>query len=237
MISVFCLTLTPLRRHLQVYNHDLKEVNDAPVDTPWPLIWMLVRYSRKHIWCSKKKAAGFETISSSCVIMWNKIIWSWFFRNEESRSLPFRVPHAVTAPCGVVIDAAVESWISKFQRVVIMQLQAAKSRWKHNPQTNIMPVVKWAQRYTRDRPLVAIPCDKEIGFCLERLESHNVVQMDILMGNAYQEVVAQTVNNNVLFERYAKLCFAVAALEKSPDLAHEMVKSMRVVNASVCFIC
>jgi hypothetical protein len=185
----------------------------------------------------KKKQLDLKPFHQVVLSCGNKMRWSWFFRNEESRSLPFRVPHAVTAPCGVVIDAVVESWISKFQRVVIMQLQAAKSRWKHNRQTNIMPVVKWAQRYTRDRQLVAIPCDKEIGFCLERLESHNVVQMDILMGNAYQEVAAQTVNNNVLFERYAKLCFAVAALEKSPDLAHEMVKSMRVVNASVCFIC
>ena len=149
----------------------------------------------------------------------------------------FRVPHVVTAPCRVVIYAAVQAQILNVQRVVTMQLQVAKSRWKHNPQTNIMPVVKWAQRYMRDRQLVASPCDKEFGFCLETLEAHSAVQMDILMGNAYQEVAAPTVNNNVLFERYAKLCFAVAALEKSPDLAHEMVKSMRVVNASVCFIC
>ena len=139
----------------------------------------------------------------------------------------------VTAPCRVVIDAVVEAWTLKFQRVVTMQLQVAKSRWKHNPQTNIMPVVKWAQRYTRDRQFVASPCDKEFGFCLETLEAHSAVQMDILMGNAYQEVAAQTVNNNVLFERYVKLCFAAAALEKNPDFAHEMVKPMPAVNASV----
>jgi len=36
-----------------------------------------------------------------------------------------------------------------------------------------------------------------------------------------------------LFERYAKLRFAVAALEKNPDLVDEMVKPMPVVNASV----
>ena len=139
----------------------------------------------------------------------------------------------VTAPCRVVIDAVVEAWTLKFQRVLTMQLQVAKSRWKHNPQTNIMPVVKWAQRYTRDRQLVASPCDMEFGFCLETLEAHSAVQMDILMGNAYQEVAAQTVHNNVLFERYVKLCFAVAALENNPDIAHDMVKSTRAVNAYV----
>ena len=79
----------------------------------------------------------------------------------------------VTAPCRVVIDAAVEAWILNFQRVVTMQLQVAKSRWKHNPQTNITPVVKWAQRYMRDRQLVASPFDKEFGFCLETLEAHS----------------------------------------------------------------
>ncbi len=69
--------------------------------------------------------------------------------------------------------------------------------------------------------------------CIETLEAHSVVQVDILMGNAYQEVVAQTVNNNVLFEMRAKLCCAVAALENNPDIAHDMVKSTRAVNAYV----
>ena len=46
LLNFECLT-----SHLKVYNHELKEVTSAPSDTPWPLIWMLVRYSRKHIWC------------------------------------------------------------------------------------------------------------------------------------------------------------------------------------------
>ena len=62
----------------------------------------------------------------------------------------------------------------------------------------------------RERQLVAIPCDKEFGFCLETLEAHSVVQMDILMGDAYQDVAVQTVNNHELFERYAKAVICIS---------------------------
>jgi hypothetical protein len=53
-LGFLLLNFDSSRSHLKVYNHDLKEVNDAPVDTPWPLIWMLVRCPRNYIWCSKK---------------------------------------------------------------------------------------------------------------------------------------------------------------------------------------
>ena len=55
----------------------------------------------------------------------------------RSKTIPFRVPHVQTAPCRVVIDAAVEAWIAKLQRVVMTQLHQARRKWKSNPQTNV----------------------------------------------------------------------------------------------------
>ena len=123
----FLLNFDSLRSHLKVYNHDLKAVNDAPVDTPWPLIWMLVRYSRPHIWCSKKQL-DLKPFHQAVLSFGNNMRWSCFFRNEESRTLPFRVPHVVTAQCRVVIDAAFEAWLAKFQRAATMKLQLAISK-------------------------------------------------------------------------------------------------------------
>jgi len=91
-----------------------------------------------------------------------------------------------TATCRVVFDAAIEACIAKLQRVVMTQLHQARRTWKSNPQANNLPVVRWAHQYLRDRQLVAIPCDKEFGFCLETLEAHRLVQMDIVDQNAYQ---------------------------------------------------
>ena len=113
-----------------------------------------------------------------------------------------------------MIDAAVEAWITKLQRVVMTQLHKARRRWKFNPQTNILPVVRWAQRYLKERQLVARPCDKEFGFCRETLEAHKSVQLDILEGDLYQDVAVQTIDKEALCGKYAKLCHAVAALER-----------------------
>ena len=148
----------------------------------------------------------------------------------------FRVPHVQTAPCRVVIDAAVDAWIAKLQRVVMTQLHLARRKWKSNPQTNVLPVVRWAQRYLRERQLVAIPCDKEFGFCLETLEAHRSVQLDILEGNAYQEVPMRTIDKVALCGMYAKFCHAVAALENNPDFAHEMLKSVRTGSSVLLYL-
>ena len=96
----------------------------------------------------------------------------------------------------------------------LTKVNQAQSLWKRFPQSNIMPVGRWAQKYMREHQLVAIPCDKEFGSCLETLETHSKVQMDILTGNAYDEVNSRTVDKQALFAVYAKWCFAVAALEK-----------------------
>ena len=150
--------------------------------------------------------------------------------------LPFRVPHVQTAPCRVVIDAAVDAWIAKLQRVVMTQLHLARRKWKSNPQTNVLPVVRWAQRYLRERQLVAIPCDKEFGFCLETLDAHRSVQQDILEGNAYQEVPMRTIDKVALCGVYAKFCHAVAALENNLDFAHEMLKSARSGSSILLYL-
>jgi len=113
----FLLNFNALRDYLKVYNDETREVSVAPADTPWPLIWMLVRYSRKHIWCSKK-TLDLKLFHHHVLAFGHKLRWGWVFRNEESRALPFRVPHVSTAPCRLVIDAAIEAWIAKLQRVI-----------------------------------------------------------------------------------------------------------------------
>jgi hypothetical protein len=77
----FLLNVDSLRSHLKGYSHDLKEVINAPEDTPWPLIWMLVWYSRKHTWCSTKQL-DLKSFRHVVLLFGNKMRWSWFFRNE-----------------------------------------------------------------------------------------------------------------------------------------------------------
>ncbi|MFM7984531.1 MAG: hypothetical protein ACKPKO_34915, partial [Candidatus Fonsibacter sp.] len=57
------------------------------------------------------------------------------------------------------------------------------------------------------------------------------MQLDILGGDAYQEVAVQTIDKVALCGKYAKLCHAVAALEGNPDFAHEMLKSTRISSS------
>ena len=83
-----------------------------------------------------------------------------------------------------MIDPAAEAWAAKLQPIVMRQIHKAKRTWKHNPQTNVLPVVRWAQRCLRERQLVASPCDKEFGFCLETLETPRSVQLGALERDA-----------------------------------------------------
>ena len=53
------------------------------------------------------------------------------------------------------------------------------------------------------------------------------MQLEILEGDDYHEVAAQTIDKVAFCGKYAKWCHAVGALERNPDLAHEMLKSVR----------
>jgi hypothetical protein len=83
----FILNFESLRSHLKVYNHELKEVVSAPLDTPWHVVWMLVRYSRKHIWCPKKEL-DLKPFHQSVWSVGNKMRWRWFFSDMKNKE-PF----------------------------------------------------------------------------------------------------------------------------------------------------
>jgi len=88
------LNFEGLRSHLNVYKHELKAVVSAPLDTPWSLIWMLVRYYRKHIWCSKK-VLDLKPSHQSVLSFGNKMRWRCFLSEMKKKNNSF-----VSTSCG-----------------------------------------------------------------------------------------------------------------------------------------
>ena len=50
-IGVFLAGFDKLRENLNVYNHTSRSIVVAGDIVPWPVIWVLSRYNRKHRWC------------------------------------------------------------------------------------------------------------------------------------------------------------------------------------------
>lgn len=102
-------------------------VRDCKV--PWPIVWVLARFSRKHIFSSRKLPPP-EWMCSAMQDFGQRIRWKWFFRNSSAPkpSIVFRS----TSHCGHVVDPGLVFWLDRFHQQMIGEmlpsLQASKAK-------------------------------------------------------------------------------------------------------------
>ena len=125
----FWRLLPSLRDRTLVYDGVSRSVEPAEgYDVPWPVLWSLCRYSRKHIFHGRflPRAHRYR----EAMISWeSKQRWAWFFRgcdrerlalNDRGAPLPedakFFFTAARPAPFRGVTDPALEAWLGRCRR-------------------------------------------------------------------------------------------------------------------------
>ena len=117
-----------LEQRIEVFSPEtssMLHVRDCKV--PWPIVWVLARFSRKHIFSSRKLPPP-EWMRSAMQDFGQRIRWKWVFRNSSAPkpSIVFRS----TSHCGHVVDPGFVFWLDRFHRQMIGEMLRACKRAK-----------------------------------------------------------------------------------------------------------
>ena len=93
-------------------------------------------------------------------------------------------------------------------------------------------VASLAGRWLHERRLVALPCDKEPGFCLVPLPHQDAAHEEILSRSCYTEILPTSVNIDLLYMTYCRLCRRVGDFLQDDALASNMRNSLYTAGAS-----
>lgn len=72
-----------LRSMAYQYNHNDRTANHPSKEIPWPIIWTLTRYHKKHIFYSTARPK-LKDLAEDLRLAETKMKWRWFFRNEPN---------------------------------------------------------------------------------------------------------------------------------------------------------
>lgn len=195
---------------LACYNIDEMSLNSL-VDAPWPLRWLLTRYNRKHIFCSRRFIEDVELVPYLQQFK-NKLRW----RHVLGGAVPdrpndvVRLRHKSTRPCNKVVLPGVSAFISRCRARVLEAALAAGRRTVCTRVSNMPFVVKYGLKLIEELKLVAVPNDKEPGFTVEHISTHLKSLERILSRPCYREV--GWVNEPMVRLQYCHVCGIVAKI-------------------------
>ena len=210
-----------------VYNHESREVVPPPVDTPWPILWLMAAFHPKHTFCGKK-LPELDEVRKSMVSFENKVKWRWHFRasNEPRPLLVVKPPGQVTASFPFLVDPALTRWLSECRGRVMAACKKAFSQARNAPvHCNVHAVVPWARRLMDRLGLALLPNDKDPGFSLMHRSVLVELHSEILQKNDYNEVSPIILDKTKFMQEYCSLCFCVSKLEGDSRLGYELRKS------------
>jgi len=229
----FLANFESLRHNLNVYNHGSRSVVEAGCLVPWPIIWLLTRFNRKHRFCTTTKP-DFDAVRRSVGTFESQMKWKWWFHhNPDPHPRRPRVPGLATAPCPHVVPHELLTWLGFLRGAIFKAVRRGAPHSISARPSRVPLLVKWAFRLMRELQVVGIPNDKEYGFSLEAVEVQQVIHAEILGSNSYQEISPLDVNVVNIAERYAKLCFRIGRFERHASLGHSMVRTFGIQGSSL----
>lgn len=229
----FLADFESLRDNLNVYNHTSRSVVKAGCLVPWPIIWLLTRFNRKHRFCATAKPE-IESIRKSLAVFDSQIKWKWWFHHHPDLNPRCqRVRGLPAAPCPHVIPHELSTWLSFLRSAIFKAVRSGSSHSISARPSRIPFLVKWACRLMRDLQVVGIPNDKEYGFSLEAVEVQSVIHAEILSSSSYLEISPSEVVVSNIAERYSKLCFRIGKFEGNTRMGSSMSRTLGVPGSSL----
>ena len=219
--------------HRQIYLLDsAQRTLRSPLlgEIPWPVIWLLTRHHRKHIWILRRKPCLDAFLSD---LQQNERRWGWHFAKlKPSPGLWFKIPRAQVTAAPPPDAPELRAWLASLRRN--LTVAARHAIMKHSSQVrSSIPLVKYALQLLRTARLVPVPNDKEPGFTLLSRGQLLYEQRRILGKSAYRPVDENSrVDVGAMRKLYIGLCREAAKMEDTPTLCGNLVKSLHVPGAA-----
>ncbi len=179
--SIITLEKEPLDFY-DITSRSLVDISDAP----WPLKWVLCRYSSKHIFCSQK-SIGANALLEYLKKFENKMRWRSCFASASSGLQDDFALRAARRPkykpvkhCNVSGSPELQAFLGRFRALVLEAAVAAGRKAACGRVCNMPFAVKYGFKLLRELDLVAVKNDKEPGFTLQPLTSY-VQSMELFL--------------------------------------------------------
>ena len=177
--------LTSIESHrdkLHDYYPELRTVYETAV--AWPILWLLVRYSPKHIFQPRDMPSA-DKLRDDLYSFCNKLKWKYKYRRDKWE-IPFKLKRPDFTPsCDNKAEAPLEQWIGKFQSHIFDAYRLAR-RKARGFQGNMPRLAKYAMTLMRRQELKAIPNDKGGGFSVLPASKMEIVEQQILANPMYE---------------------------------------------------
>lgn len=219
-----------LRQYLYQYNAEEDELYNADC-IAWPILWLLVRHNRKHIFVSKKRI-DISELTKSVHSFENRVRWRCHFRDSEIATIPCINYKGSAKPfTGGVRNPALEFVLRSLRSTVLETARRANT--KATPKvSNVVGLTRWAWRLLRDNEYTAVPNDKEPGFTIAPIHDMSIIHQKVLDDNTYKLIDPININERKMRIEYTSLCDDIADLEHEPLYSHALRKSFYEPSAT-----
>ena len=225
------------RKHIYYYNHETRCV-DQPCQSvaPWPVIWILARFHPRHIWCGKS-LPNMDRFQSSLNIFANRIRWRWFFRDTPRQQFSICVPsHGRSRACTFPIAPSLDTWIASLKHCLTeVFIKSSRAASRDRSFCNKIPLVNFGLEILSDCGFEAVANDKDGGYSLVHPETLTNVHLKLLENGQYFETdfTNWDARCTKASMSYSALCKRVEVLEREPDLAKMLRKSLSSPGAKI----
>ena len=219
-----------LREQVYVYNHAYHSVATVVgSQIGWPIIWVLARFHKKHILCSRA-LPRVDNIVQNIEEWSNRVKWSWHHRLSMAHRPSITVRFRKVPPCGELVAPEILWMTGHLKHCVMRECMKAISQARHDRSyCNMLPLTALGLRMLRNANFKAVPNDKDGGYALELRHEHHMVHEEILTGNSYSMILASNMKEEIhgAFTHYFKLCRDIETCIREPGLARELRKSVQ----------
>ena len=168
------------------FNYEKCSVHAAQ-EVPWPIVWLLSRYSRRFIFVAGKIPKAVDYVKD-LTLFGKKIAWRWVFRNEAGSTRlvknkykkEMQWPDACIAPEIDLITGAVRTAVLDAVRKANAIANVRKTSRSNRP-----PVVRVAERLLSSMAVTPVANDKDSGYSLVKDHDLEKVLTDILNTDRY----------------------------------------------------
>ncbi len=208
-----------------VHKFNLQNKSIEPINVPWPIVWLLARFNRKHIFA--KNDPDDDKLMACLRTFEDKISWSWLLKDNDTAPL-MRIKGQQTTRFTQRRAPALSAWLGQIRSTVIRVLEKTTGINRRNGGwSNVIPLTRLAMRLYRDSGLVAIVNDKEPGYTLHSREDAVASHQSLLEGPTYQEEDENDICIDSLFYDFKAICKEVSIYENNKRWLPILLKPWR----------
>ena len=219
-----------LRDQVYVYDHACHSVyTPGGGEVEWPIVWVLARYHKKHILCTKA-LPRIDQVVRDLNDWGNRLKWQWFHRKDSDSKPSITVRYRRLPTCTHLLAPEVEWMVRNMKDCVLRECRRAISKVRYDRSyANVLPLTSFGLSLLRRSGLKAIPNDKDGGYALETVADYRMVHSEILDNGVYEEIPNHMVKVELDNARtaYSSLCLLIAKQCGEPQLARELRKSLQ----------